>query len=198
MWKFETLRWIDVKPIWDSHLWPGRDSEPVTSMKYLGGYDMEYKNQKPKFIGFTLGGQIVATNSYVRTTGTEWRSRGLWVHEDFRGQGNGELLLECMLKDIREEGGNMVWTLPRKEALGVYEKVGFIRSTGWKEHDWGTNCYAIACLGTLEEVGKEATRIRERRIEFYHKNLAALEGQPMEEARAATRALADIEEAEWR
>ncbi len=76
--------WEYISPIWDVHLWPSRDSEPVTSMKYLGGYDMAYKDEIPFFIGGVINGRIVAVNSYVRTTNSEWRSRGLWVDPEHR------------------------------------------------------------------------------------------------------------------
>lgn len=143
---FEILVWEDVKPIWDKHLWPGRDSQPVTSMKYRGGYDMEYKNQTPYFIGFVdEPDNVIAVNSYVPTksSGEEWRSRGLWVHPKHRGCGHAKELLEFMIDDIKKKGGTFIWTMPRRGALEAYESVGFSQSTAWKKQDWGVNCYAF-------------------------------------------------------
>lgn len=139
---FEILTWEQVKPIWDTHLWPGRDSEPVTSMKYKGGYDMSFKTEEPQFVGFVDLGETIAVNSYVRTSGTMFRSRGLWVHPRFRGCGYAKDLLNHMINDVRNTDGSMIWTMPRRGALEVYEAVGFERTTEWEKQGWGVNCYA--------------------------------------------------------
>jgi len=140
---FEILTWEQVKPIWDTHLWPGRDSEPVTSMQYFGGYDMQYKDEEPHFIGFSdIGGEIIAVNSYVRNKAQTWRSRGLWVHPRFRGCGYARDLLLYMIKDVKTRGGDWIWTMPRRGALEAYESAGFIQTTDWEKQGWGVKCYA--------------------------------------------------------
>jgi len=145
--EFKELTWEQVKPVWDTYLWPGRDSEPVTSMMYLGGYNLHFKSEEPYFIGFVEGTEVVAVNSYVKTDvpkpdGYEWRSRGLWVHPKYRGCGHASSLLRYMIKHVWEMGGSMIWTMPRRGALEVYESVGFEKVTEWKKQDWGVNCYA--------------------------------------------------------
>lgn len=142
----KNLTWEQVKPIWDTKLWPGRDSEPVTSMKYLGGYDMSLKLATPYFIGMMDGEHIVAVNSFVSTGTLEWRSRGLWVDPDFRGQGYAKKLLEHILTFVKHQDATMVWTMPRREALPVYQSVGFLQTSGWIQQDWGENCYAAVGL----------------------------------------------------
>jgi len=151
--ELQNLTWEQVKPIWDTKLWPGRDSEPVTSMKYLGGYDMALKDANPHFIGVVVGEHIIAVNSYVPTGANEWRSRGLWVDSNFRKQGHAKTLLKFMLTHVRDIGGTMIWTMPRMDALAAYESVGFVRTTEWSEHDWGTNCYAMVILADNSELG---------------------------------------------
>ena len=138
----EILTWEQVKPIWDTHLWPGRDSEPVTSMRYKGGYDMSFKDQTPNFIGIVDLGEVIAVNSYVLTSGTMFRSRGLWVHPRFRGCGYAKELLNYMINDVRYTDASMIWTMPRRGALEAYESVGFERTTEWEKQGWGVNCYA--------------------------------------------------------
>ena len=193
------ITWEQTKPIWDTYLWPGRDSEPVTSMKYLGGYDMAYKAQEPRFIGIeNAQGILVAVNSYVLTHGTEFRSRGLWVDPQFRRLGYAKVLLEYMLDFIATEGGTMVWTMPRRGALEAYESAGFIRTTGWSEEGWGVNCYAIASLRTIASFEEEAERYRERRKRFWTREMSGLQGYSTEEMRRIMKPLADEEEAEWR
>lgn len=140
---FEVLIWEDVKPIWDTYLWPGRDSQPVTSMKYLGGYNIEYKKQEPLFIGFVeQPDQVIAVNSYVHNENHLWRSRGLWVHPRYRGCGLAKGLLQYMIDDVQHQGGKAIWTMPRRGALEAYESVGFEKTSVWEKHDWGVNCYA--------------------------------------------------------
>jgi len=199
--ELKNLTWEQVKPIWDTKLWPGRDSEPVTSMKYLGGYDMSLKEREPFFIGVVTGEYILAVNSYVRTGETEWRSRGLWVDQNFRRQGHAKMMLASMAGHIQNMQGTMIWTMPRTEALEAYQSVGFVRTSNWIEQDWGTNCYALMSLLSLVDLGREATRLRERRIAFFREHMqwplndGALS---TEDARRLMKPLADLEEAEWR
>jgi GNAT superfamily N-acetyltransferase len=196
-----TLNWKQVKPIWDTELWPGRDSEPVTSMKYLGGYDLSLKHAEPFFIGVVSGDRIVSVNSYVSTKRDTWRSRGLWVDPAFRRMGHARTMLEFMLGHIRTLGGVRVWTMPRVEALVAYQSVGFIRTTDWSEHDWGNNCYAMMNLQSLNDIGREAIRLNDRRISFYRERLRSPiedRGVTTEEARQLMKPLADLEEGEWR
>ena len=199
--ELKNLNWEQVKPIWDTKLWPGRDSEPVTSMKYLGGYDMGLKVAIPQFIGIVTGDHILAVNSFVPVSDTEWRSRGLWVEPKFRGQGHAKKLLEYMLMCIKNRNASMVWTMPRREALPVYQSAGFIRTSGWMKQDWGENCYAIASLRSINALGSEATRLRNRRIAFFREYIR----RPLEEGTHSTeeirqllKPLADMEEEEWR
>ena len=138
----DILTWEQVKPIWDTHLWPGRDSEPVTSMRYKGGYDLSFKLEEPRFTGIVDTSDIIAVNSYVLTSGTMWRSRGLWVHPRFRGCGYARDLLQFMIKEIATTDGRMIWTMPRRGALEAYESVGFTKTTDWEKQGWGVNCYA--------------------------------------------------------
>lgn len=199
--EIQNLTWEQVKPIWDTELWPGRDSEPVTSMKYLGGYDMGLKLATPLFVGIVAGAHIIAVNSFVSTREFEWRSRGLWVDPNFRGQGHAKRLLEHMLMCAELRNASMVWTMPRREALPVYQSAGFIRTSGWIQQEWGENCYAIASLRSIDALGSEATRLRDRRIAFFREHIRRpLEDGALstEEVRRLLKPLADMEEGEWR
>jgi len=200
MLNFESLTWEQVKPVWDTKLWDGRDSEPVTSMKYLGGYDMEYKARPPFFIGLVLNDEIVAVNSYTSTAGTSWRSRGLWVHPWHRRNGYAKEILRETREHIKLMGGTFVWTMPRREALPAYESAGFIRTTGWSTHEWGENCYAISSLSDIWRIGRESLDITDRRIDFYNTMLCdkIRSGISLDEARRTMKPLADMEEEEWR
>ncbi len=191
------LDWDQVKPIWDTKLWPGRDSEPVTSMKYLGGYEMPYKDQTPTFMGIVTGDHIVAVNSYVRTHDDEYRSRGLWVDPNFRGQGHAKSILEYMADWIQQEGGTTVWTMPREEALPAYQAAGFIRTSGWFNADWGRNCYALKSLRTIEDIEAEAIIMLAGRRTFYVNKMSKRGKMTTEEARLLMRQLADDEKRRW-
>ena len=194
------IDWSDVKPIWDTHLWPGRDSEPVTSMKYLGGYDLDLKNEKPTFIGFKLDDEIVGVNSYVRTGKREFRSRGLWVHPEHRQKGTAFTMLHKMSEEVRAKGGWTIWTMPRAEALKAYESAGFVRTSPWMQQEWGTNCYAILSTRTIGEIAVEAERYKERRVAFWEAYIEPMfrRGAGIEEMRRAMAPLVQAEEEDWR
>ena len=192
------LSWDQVKPIWDGELWPGRDSEPVTSMMYLGGYDMEYKNLDATFLGIVVDDEIVGVNSYVPTEPHEFRSRGLWVRPDKRGKGYANKLLQATIMDAVEEGGRYLWTMPREDALPAYKSVGFIRTSGWFNADWRRNCYALKSLWPIERIQAFATQIKAGRKVFYVRKMSVVEEKmTTEEARLMMRELADDEQGRW-
>ena len=199
--KVEKATWAEVKMIWDTKLWPERDSEPVTSMVYLGGYDMSLKDEEPTFFKMVSDhGLTVGVNSIVRTGRLEFRSRGLWVHNDWRYLGLGRGLLEASKTEARKLGGKVMWTMPRDSALPAYESVGFVRTTPFFEADYGSNCYALCSLRSIEEIAHEAERYRKRREQFFREHLEEMvnRGTSTESARKVMKKLADIEEADWR
>jgi predicted GNAT family N-acyltransferase len=195
------ITWEDIKPIWATELWSGRvNVEPVTSMKYLGGHDMELKKKTPHFIGVFKNDELVGVNSFVRTSKTQFRSRGLWVNPEHRGNGYAQELLYWMKSEVLALGGWTIWTLPRQASYSTYASVGFIQTTPYTELEWGNNCYALASTRTIQSIECEARNYKQHRSLFFHKNLAAMvdNGDTTEKIRSAMRPLANEEERLWK
>ena len=140
----------EVLPMW-KQLWKGRTSpiEPVSSMVYLGGYDLSIKTAyTPMFLGVfdeDNPDELVAVNSGVKTSPELYRSRGLYVLESHRGNGFASWLLEEIIDQARTEGCIAVWSLPRQSAYPAYVKSGFRKTSEWIDDgvEFGPNCYVI-------------------------------------------------------
>jgi len=134
-------------PFWKI-LWPGRIS-PINSMSSMmlsSGYDMEiYRKYIPSFFCIKFNNTIVGVISGHRTQESEYRTRGLWIDESFRGRGLSKMLLNQIKIQATNEKCKILWTIPRKTSLYSYEKFGFKKIGKFfnKNVEFGPNCYAI-------------------------------------------------------
>ena len=91
-----TLTFEQIKEIWEKELWPNRESaiETHSAMTWpltnTVPYDMEIFEYIPAFYAIEIDNKIVGVNSGHRTEDKGYRSRGLWVHPDFRRKGVGK------------------------------------------------------------------------------------------------------------
>jgi GNAT superfamily N-acetyltransferase len=135
----------DILPVWKNELWPSRSSKisPMSSMAYLGGYDMSiYNKYTPTFYGVYIDKLLVGVNSCHKTEDMVLRSRGLFVNPAFRGNGIGNMLLHAVIQQHISERCAILWSLARKESLSVYYNAGFVVSTGEEIiTETGTNLY---------------------------------------------------------
>jgi len=125
----------EILPIWETKLWPGRESAIEThsvmtwphSMVYFQReeYDMSIFNYDAHFWGTFIDGDLVGVNSGHLTSNTEYRSRGIWVDPSFRGKGIAQILLQMTNHSAVMSGADMIWTMPRKTALSSYTRFGF-------------------------------------------------------------------------
>jgi GNAT superfamily N-acetyltransferase len=126
------ITWDEIYKIWHNHLWPNRPSpiESHSAMMYLSGHSIDNFKFKPHFIGYFSNDKLVGVNSGHKCIDGSYRSRGLWVHPDHRGQGLGQMLL----RQIIEFKGNahFVWSYPRQTSWSTYENVGFKRTSDWQ------------------------------------------------------------------
>ena len=158
----------EIYDIWDKELWPNRVSaiEEHSALQWDANFWLNWGNisinknrieiwkNPATFWKITDGDKIVGVNSGFMTSKNEWpkwyiyRSRGLWVHEDYRGYGLSTQLLNATLKQAREEKCSYIWTMPRKTALLAYKKVGFNKIGNWFDErvEFGPNCLAIMKL----------------------------------------------------
>jgi GNAT superfamily N-acetyltransferase/organic radical activating enzyme len=124
-------------------------------MLFEGGYDPGIKERYPAvYFGLFVDGRLAGVNSGHFTSRVDYRSRGLCVLPEFRGQGFGVTLLEAVVKHAREAGAARVWSYPRESAWPAYEKAGFcLTDRRLREND--RNHYAFLELRAITGVERE-------------------------------------------
>ena len=90
----------EVYPIWNEELWPGRVSkiESMSSLYWKQPREIIkdssiFDKYTPSFFVIKEDNKIVGVNSGFRTDERIYRSRGLWVREEYRTKGYGKTLL---------------------------------------------------------------------------------------------------------
>jgi GNAT superfamily N-acetyltransferase len=149
--QFEGVRLVsqeETLDFWRRHLWRGgaKPVAPLSSMILGGGYDMAiYQSAKPLFFGtHNSQKELVGVVSGFATSSEHFRSRGLCVLPEYRGQGRGVLLLKAVLLSAKDLGFRLVWSFPRDSAFTTYHRVGFRQVSDWvpNSEGLGQNCYA--------------------------------------------------------
>lgn len=132
MYNIEHIYWSQIQPIWRYQLWPDRES-PIESHSTMTWpvdndqpqYDMSVFNYQSFFIGAFIDNKLVGVNSGHRSSNNHFRSRGLWVDQQHRKHGIAQMLFAETERIAKEEGCNMIWSMPRKTALSAYQRFGF-------------------------------------------------------------------------
>jgi GNAT superfamily N-acetyltransferase len=148
-----------IYDIWDEGLWPGRVSkiEHMSALKWNPGMWEDccnisvtkdrsiFDKYEPTFWVVREDDDIIGVNSGFRTSDDIYRSRGLYVKPEKRGEGLSKMLLKLTIQTAKIEECRIIWTMPRKDALFAYESVGFRKIGGWinKTVEFGPNCIAI-------------------------------------------------------
>jgi hypothetical protein len=128
----KTITFNTIKPIWEQNLWSGRNSKVKThsSMTWPFDSDVEYNMEIYKYPAtywaLLVDNVIIGVNSGHKTSDNQYRSRGLWIEEEFRGKKMGQFLLNVASSQALVERCNMIWSIPRKSALKTYHQAGFI------------------------------------------------------------------------
>ena len=130
--KIIRLSFEQISSVWQNHLWPDRES-PIESHSAMTWpfegnpeqYDMNVFNYPATFWGVYIDNKLVGVNSGHKTTDTQYRSRGIWVHPEYRKQGVAQNLFNMTKHQAVLEKADMIWSLPRKTALPAYTKFGF-------------------------------------------------------------------------
>lgn len=140
------ISWNQIFPIWEQNLWPDRQSkiESTSAMSYSGGYNMENMLYRPTFFGAFADGKIVGVNSGHGCSDGFYRSRGLWVDENYRGNGLGKQLLLATIKQAQKEKFQAVWSYPRKSSWPTYAGAGFSLTGEWEPSetsDFNARCF---------------------------------------------------------
>lgn len=116
-----------IKNIWYHFLWPNRlDIHETNSMQYLGGYDRDIsKKYKPYFFGLFYNDNLIGVNSCHRTSDKYMRSRGIFIHQEYREKKLSSLLFTEVERTAIYENCSYIWSLPRISALPAYVSFGF-------------------------------------------------------------------------
>lgn len=136
----------EILPIWKNYLWPGRVSEitPNSAMCFLEGYDLFNMQTTPTFFAYVIDDEIAGVNSGHMCNDNEYRSRGLFVFEKFRGRGIGTILLKATIMQAQEEKANMCWSYPKLTSWRTYQKAGFVLASDWEKSETSdANAYCI-------------------------------------------------------
>jgi GNAT superfamily N-acetyltransferase len=143
------LTFEEVLPIWSNHLWPGRQSsiDPNSAMCFLGGYDLVNMNTEPTFFTCIVDGEIAGVNSGHMCKEHQYRSRGLYVFDKFRGRGLGTLLLSATIEQAKIEQCDICWSYPRKSSWKSYLHAGFELASDWEKSETSdVNAYCVINL----------------------------------------------------
>jgi GNAT superfamily N-acetyltransferase len=128
------ISWKEILAVWQKELWPNRLSpiESNSAMKFLLGYDMRNMITTPSFFGYVVDNKIIGVNSGHGCSDQTYRSRGLWVHPNYRRRGIGRLLLQETIDRGIQEQSKMIWSYPRQSSWPTYFRVGFKLASEWK------------------------------------------------------------------
>lgn len=133
-----------ILTIWTNQLWKERTSkiETHSAMLYKNStYDIKNFDYTPTFFAYYVNESIAGVNSGHMCNDGSYRSRGLYVHSDFRKQGIGRKLLIATLQQGIQEKAKFVWSYPRQSSWNTYQSAGFILDSEWEVSETGTNAY---------------------------------------------------------
>jgi GNAT superfamily N-acetyltransferase len=146
--QLEKISFHQILPIWRDYLWPNRISEitPNSAMCFLEGYDLFNMQTPPTFFAYMIDGEIAGVNSGHMCKDNDYRSRGLYVFEKFRGRGLGTALLEATIKQAIVENASMCWSYPKDTSWKSYSRAGYRLASDFEISENGTNAYCIIDL----------------------------------------------------
>lgn len=139
----------EIKTVWASKLWPNRVSpiKSYSAMLFMGDSSGKFSEQPTRFLAGYINDKIVAVNSLHLAERYMARSRGLWVDENYRGQGLGIKILNASSDLAQELNAQAIWSFPRQSSIKTYLGAGFIQTSQWLDDgEFGPNCYAIKTL----------------------------------------------------
>ena len=130
-------------PIWRDYLWSDRVSDitPTSAMSFMGGYDLQNMQHTPTFFAFIVDGEIAGVNSGHMCKDNDYRSRGLYVFEKFRGRGIGTELLIATINQAKLENATICWSYPKDTSWSTYSKAGFELVSEFEISENGNNAY---------------------------------------------------------
>ena len=128
----------EIYSIWRDKLCPERISKikPMSSLCWQLPNEIIKDNSiferySPTFWVVKDNEKIIGVNSGFKTSDKVYRSRGLYVDIEYRKQGISQILLRQTILQGKKEECHWIWSMPRKTALPVYQKIGFKKRGKW-------------------------------------------------------------------
>lgn len=144
----EKISFDEILIIWKNHLWPNRVSEITanSAMCFLEGYDLFNMQTTPTFLAYMIDNKIAGVNSGHMCNNSHYRSRGLYVFEEYRGNGLGTILLKATIEQAIKENASMCWSYPKDTSWKTYSRAGYRLASEFEISENGTNAYCIIDL----------------------------------------------------
>jgi len=135
-------------------------NEETEKYEQVDHYDLENQKFIPTFWGAFDDDKLIGCNSGHMTMNRLYRSRGLYVKEEYRGERIGQKLLLKTISQGYFEKAIAVWSYPRMEAWMTYHHVDFYLqgrtfSFEWDKTAGGTNTRCIRVFDHSELVKLE-------------------------------------------
>ena len=146
--QIQPVTFNEILPIWRDYLWPNRVSDitPTSAMSFMGGYDLQNMSPNPTFFAYVVDGVIAGVNSGHMCKDNDYRSRGLYVFEKFRGNGIGSILLKATIEQARIEEAALCWSYPKDTSWKTYASAGFKLVSDFEASENGNNAYCMIRL----------------------------------------------------
>lgn len=148
------ITFSEVLPFWKQLWYPKEDIQQRSGRLLITGFNKSIITNddiKVTFFGAEVDGKIVGVNSGYTVipdyrTSTGYRSRGLFVLPEYRGQGIAQQLLQATEDQANEENKIIIWSIPRKSALKTYTRFGFRVMSDFFGGEFGENCFVVKGL----------------------------------------------------
>ena len=144
------ITYDDILPMWTKYM-PNMSLEPTSAMscflihvknektykfEFIDHYDLENQKFTPTFWGAFDNDKLVGCNSGHMTMDQLYRSRGLFVQEEYRKMAIGKKLLLKTVSQAYHEKAIAVWSYPKHSAWLTYVRAEFQRTGNEFNFEW--------------------------------------------------------------
>jgi predicted GNAT family N-acyltransferase len=100
---------------WADAIYPGDDDPRSAHIAVMDGATL-----------LAVGSVLPETPDWAIGATRAWRVRGMATRRDVRGSGLGSKVLGRLVSYVGEHEGGLLWCSARVQAVGLYEKFGFV------------------------------------------------------------------------
>ena len=147
------IKWEAVRAVWEENLtnmsleetsamscFKKRKQDPETMrLDEVAHYDLENQKFIPTFWGAFHNDNLVGVNSGHMTLDRLYRSRGLFVFPEYRGQRTAQKLLLKTISQAYFEKAIACWSYPKRESWAPYNSTGFTHRGDTYYFRWETS-----------------------------------------------------------